>query len=215
MKDIDELIKFMKSKEGKVSISKCIHEMSEKQKNRDEIIKKMLSNTDYINWLISFTKDKDGFFDSDYDYSSEKLNEIDQKNVNLLPLLFEGIYDYAKKNYIYSSEDSLGEYYQVKKDDNGFQIGYISGQGTDFYCKKIPVEKNEYFIDFMDIVNNKKQDNVDYIRNSMDNLSYWLIGLVKSGVPIQALIEAFNKTMKAISDKNKEDEKQKTLKKQF
>ena len=134
-----------------------IQELIENKKKQKEIIKKLLSNTDYAEWLIDFTNDKEMFYDNDWDYSNEKLTDDNQKNVNYLSLFFEGIYGYAKENNIESSLRALGEYYQIKVDDVGFEIGYITGQGTSFYCKRIPLQEIN-FIDFMDIINNQKED---------------------------------------------------------
>ena len=67
-----------------------------------------------------------------------------------LSLFFEGIYCYAKENRIYSKDGRLGEYFQIRIGDIGFEIGYRSGQGTDFYCKRVSPEDN--FIDFLDIL---------------------------------------------------------------
>ena len=179
------------------SMDKYIQNYIERNKRNSEIIDELISNSDYIKWLIDFTKDKEVFFDSDWDYSDEKLPENDQEKVYYLSLFFEGIFSYAKKNHIYSLPNSLGEYYQIKIDDIGFEIGYISGQGTSFYCKRIPL-LDDNFIDFIDIMNNKEQDNVKYINNSMEQLSIMIIDLYNQGIPIEAIDEAINKAIKQI-----------------
>ena len=139
-----------------------------------------------------------------YLYDSEKLSEYDQERVNNLSLFFEGIYSYAKKNHIYSSPGSLGEYYQIKIYDIGFEIGYITGQGTSFYCKRIPI-LDDNFIDFIDIMNNKEQDNVEYINNSMKQLSNMIIDLYNNGVPLEAIDTAINIAIKEIGSYQKEN----------
>ena len=122
----------------------------EKRKERMNII---MSNTDYINWLIDFMKDKKIFHDEDWDYSLQKLDKYNQERVNELGLFFEGIFHYARSNNIDSFFRPLGECFYIKMNDNYFEIGYITGQGTMFYCKK--VSPDEDFIDFIDIINNK------------------------------------------------------------
>ena len=112
-------------------------EIIEKEKQKNARIKILMSNLDYINWLIEFTKDKEGFSDNDWIYSSEKLDDFNQEKVYDLQLFFEGIYQYARKNYIYPQASSLGECYQIRIGDVIFEIGYLSGQGTKFYCKRI------------------------------------------------------------------------------
>lgn len=186
-------------------MDKNVEEMIENQKRDNETIKQMISSMDYIKWLVNFTKDKECFYDDNWDYSAEKLSDNDQKNVNNLSLFFKSIYCYAKKNYISSSLNSLGEYYCIKIGNNGFEIGYITGQGTAFYCKKILLDKNENFIDFIDIINNKKQDNVEYIESSIENLSSMIINLYNNGVPIEAIDKAINNAIKSIVNDNNED----------
>ena len=117
MDEIEKIKSFLESDEGKISMNKHVEEMIEKQKIQKEIMKEMLSNTDYIEWLIDFTKDRESFADSDWDYSSEKLNDIDQKNVNNLSLFFEGVYNYARDNYLYSTMRPFGESFQLKLND--------------------------------------------------------------------------------------------------
>ena len=126
---------------------------------------KTFSVSGYFEWLLDFMKDKSDFFDSDWDYTDEKLNASDQQNVNCLFLLFEVIFQYARENKISSSYRPLGEYFPLKVHDIGFEIGYITGQGTSFYCKKIPLEKDEQFIDYKDILKNEeKQETVKVLK---------------------------------------------------
>lgn len=212
MDESEELIEFLKSEEAKVLISKSVQEMIEKNKKEKEIIEQLFSNKDYIQWLIDFTKDKEGFFDSDWDYSSEKLSDSNKIKVNNLALFFNGIYNYAKKNYIYPLPRALGEYYQIKIDDIGFEVGYITGQGISFYCKRIPL-LGDNFIDFMGIVNNKEQDYVKYIDSNMEKLSNMIIDLYNKGIPIEAIDEAINKSMKQIISFEKEKEQPKVFSK--
>lgn len=147
---------------------------------------------EYAKWLIQFIQDKDVFFDDNWDYSDEKLNDIDKKMVDKLSLFFESINLYAQNNYIYSAFRPLGECYKIKINNNEFEIGYIAGQGTSFYCKKIELDDEKKFIDFIDIINNNKQNNVEYIDDSLNNLSNVLMDLYNNGIPIEAIIKTFN-----------------------
>lgn len=211
----EDLIKELKKPETKKIMEKIVEETIEKEKIRNDKIKTLMSSLDYINWLTEFTKDNKGFSDYDWLYSSEKLDDADQEKVDDLQLFFEGIYQYARKNYIYSQTRSLGECYQVRIDDIGFEIGYLSGQGTKFYCRRIPLEAMENAIYFMDIVNNKKQDSVEYIEKSLENLSNMFVELYNNGVPIEAMMETFNKTIKSIEQKEHDIDEQKTLRKKL
>ena len=210
----EDLIKELKKPETKKIMKKIVEDSIFKEKQKNERIKNLMSNTDYIKWLIEFTNNK-GFSDEDWLYSSEKLDDVNQEKVDDLQLFFEGIYQYARKNYIYSKTHPFGEYYQVRIGDIGLEIGYLSGQGAKFYCGRIPLEELENAIDFMDIVKNKKQDNVEYIERSLESISNMFIELYNNGVPIEAMIEALNRTMKNIEQKQRNTEEQKILKKTF
>lgn len=172
----------------------------EEAKNKREKINIIMSSKDYVLWLINFMKDKNIFSDDEWDYSCENLNDIDQKMVNVLSVFFDGIYLYARDNYIYSLSRPFGECYHIKIDNNGFEIGYLSGQGTCFYCKKIQLDKDNDFIDIMDIINNRKQDNVEFIDMNLNNLSSLIIDLYNNGVPIEAIINTFDKTIHYINN---------------
>ena len=190
-----------------------IEEYIAKEKFKSEVINSMMSSTDYVKWLIQFTQDKDSFYDDNWDYSDEKLGDIDKKMVDELSLFFECINLYAQNNYIYSMSRPLGECYQIKINNNGFEIGYITGQGTSFYCKKIQLVSEIDSIDYMDIVNNKKQSNVEYIENRLNNLSNVLIDLYDNGIPIEAIDKTYNLFIRHINsiEREKNKVKKKTL----
>ena len=188
-------------------MNECIEECIAKEKFRNEEINRMMSSTDYVKWLIQFTQDKESFCDDNWDYSDEKLSDIDKKMVDKLALFFECIYRYAKNNYIYSTSRPLGECYQIKINNKGFEIGYITGQGTSFYCKKIQLDDEKNFIDYMDIVNNKKQNNVEYIENSLNNLLNILIDLYDNCIPIEAIDKTYNLFVRHINSNGQEANK--------
>ena len=144
-----ETFKEMKTLKNNSKMNEDISEYIAEEKSKSEVINGMMSSTDYVKWLIQFTQDKDGFYDDNYDYSDEKLGDSDKKMVDKLSLFFECINLYAKNNYIYSMSQPLGECYQIKINNNGFEIGYITGQGTSFYCKKIQLDGEKDFIDYI------------------------------------------------------------------
>ncbi len=213
MNETEKLIQFLESEEVKAAMDKCVQKMVEKDKKEKEIIKQLFSNKEYIQWLIDFTEDKKGFLDSDWDYSSEKLSDNDQRNVNNLSLFFEGICTYAKKNYIYSSSRALGEYYRIKINDIGFEIGYIAGQGTSFYCKRVDINNEYNYIDYNDIILDKEQNNVKTINSSLNSLSNMIIDTYNSGVPVEAIEETVNVTMRELVSYEKKNMEQKVYRK--
>ena len=222
MDNIDKLINELKSEETKKVFNKIIEERIKKENKRNERIIMLMSSIDYFDWLINFTKDKEGFTDNDWTYFYDDLSDVDKEKVDELSLFYEGIRRYAEENYIYSNIRPYNEYYLrdnylVKVGDIVFEIGMMTGQGTLFYCRKAILEKNKKYIDFLDVLANKTQDNVSYIKESLNNLSNMINSLYESGIPIEAITNTINKEISRIisNEREKEDinDKQKVLKK--
>ncbi len=181
----------------------------EEQKRKAEETKKILSNTDYIKWLKEFTQDKERFFDDQWLYNPEEISDFDRENVGKLSLIYEGINKYAKENYIYPTYRDIGNFYKIKLDEFYFEIGILSGQGVVFCFNKVSCETDEEFIDFSDIMNNKKQENVDQINYELDFLANTIITTHNNGVPLDAIASTFDSTIKSL----KEDEFKKLVRK--
>ncbi|MBQ9181799.1 MAG: hypothetical protein IJ134_04120 [Bacilli bacterium] len=177
--------------------SKWVEKYIESQKINDEIINEISSKPNYINWVIDYTKDKETFYSDDYMWYSNSLDETSKKNIKNLSLFYEAIYEYASKNHIYPNLDKFGNNYKIKYNNNEFEIGFMAGQGTIFYCKKETITDNS--IDYNDIINNKKQENVDFINNSLKTLSEKIIYAYENGVPIEAIKETLQETINDIS----------------
>lgn len=209
MNATEKILKDMETPEGKARMNKWAEDYIAKEKVKSEKIKSMMSNTAYIEWLNQFTQNKDRFSDNDWLYSPEKISESDRENVEKLCLFYEGIGNYAQQNHIYPIPCGFGNFYRVKLNGFGFEIGILVGQGTAFFFKKVSLEDDKKFIDFNDIIIGKKQDNVDQINASLDSLSSMVITAYESGVPIEAIVSTFDHTMKGIT--SKKEDKPKTL----
>jgi hypothetical protein len=173
----------------------------EEQIKKDEQInlekKDILSNTKYIDWLENFTKEHKEFTDDEWTYCPEKLSISDLEKVNKLHLLYDGIDEYASKNYLYPTVVDFGAVHKIKLNNTGFEIGVFTGQGSLFFCRRIKISKNnkQNFIDFNDIINNKKQDGVDEIDKKLNKLSNLIEDLDKSGIPHDAIKNTFIATL--------------------
>lgn len=198
MKRPEELLEILKDPTTKIVMNDIAKKAAQEERERNEKISALTSNTEYINWLIQFSKEEGGFSDSDWDYAKEKLDPATQEKVDNLQLLFEGISRYARKNYIYSSPNALGEYYRIKLNGVGLEISYKTGQGTTFYCRMVPLENESEFIDFMDIVENKKRPEVDRIESGLKVLSNTIMLLQANGIPLEAISETIDRTIKKI-----------------
>ena len=176
-------------------------------KKREEI-KKIMSDTTYIKWLIQFTQDKESFYDNEWSNFPEKIRESDKENVEKLGLFYEGITDYSNKNNIDPTPCDDGNYYKVKLKDFRFEIGIVAGQGVLFFFRKSSQEDDKEFIDFNDILIGKKQD--DARLKSLEDL---ITICYETGINITAIEEAANNKIKDIKSQEaaKANAKPKTL----
>lgn len=205
----EKILKDLETPEGKERMNKWVEEYIAKEKAKSEKIKRMMSNPTYIEWLNQFTQDKDGFSDDDWLYFPEKISESDREKVEQLCLFYEGINKYAEKNHIYPTPCEFGNFYSVKLNNFGFEIGILVGQGTVFFFNKASLEDDKEFIDFNDIMIEKKQENVDQINATLDSLSSMVTTAYENGVPIEAIVNTLDNTIKGIT--SKKEDKPKTL----
>lgn len=168
-------------------------------KERNARTEAMFSDTDYINWLIYFTNRNGNFSDDAWIYFPEKLDPKDKPYVDNFNLFYSGIEKYASLNYIYPEYTDHGNFYRIKYNNIGFKIGIESGQGTYCYCVREVISDEIKYIDLDDIINNKKQENVDDINNSLNEFSDLIKSLYNSGAPIEAIITTFNTTIKELN----------------
>ena len=175
----------------------------EKMRISDEKRKEMFSNTNYIKWLEGFTTKYESFADDSWLYAPTELSKEENEKVANLHLLYEGIELYAKKNYIYPTECDFGGYYNIKLDNIGYEIGMLVGQGTVFFCKRTGIDKDLEYIDFNDIMTDKKKDGVDVITQQLKDLSNKVLELHKKGIPLTALIETLDTTLTGIKEEEK------------
>lgn len=169
-------------------------------KDREEI-RKIMSDTAYIEWLYQFTQDKEKFYDDDWFCSPKEISESDRENVEKLCLFYEGISKYSQQNYIYPTPCDDGEFYKVKLKDFHFEIGYMAGQGVLFFFRKASLEDDEEFIDFNDIMIGKEQDNVGRINTELNSLSNKVEETYENGVPIEAIKNVLNNTIAEIKSR--------------
>lgn len=142
---------------AKIDIVEWINDYAEKENVKNDKIVSLISNTDYFEWLNQFTQDKEGFFNDDWLYTPESIKDSDKANVEKLCFFFKGIDEYATQKNIYPLQCEDGNFYKIRLDAIGFEIGVLVGQGAVFFCKKVTVENEQEFIDFNDIMMNQRQ----------------------------------------------------------
>lgn len=180
-------------------VSNYIENLKISAKKREEIF----SNSDYMNWLEFFTRKHQNFSDDSWLYSLEEISDIDYLNVINLHLLYEGVELYAKKNYIYPTELEWGNFYRIQLNKVGYEIGMAIGQGTTFFVKRVILDKKMDFIDFYDIIKDKKCENVDDITEKLNEISNRVVELYKKGVPLEALVDRLSDTLNSIKENEK------------
>lgn len=190
--------------EIKEYVNKNKEKRLKEKKERDAKLKSIFSSYDYMNWLNSFTVDNKGFSNTEFLYFPEKISKEDLDKVNNLELFYEGIREYAKKNYIYPSTDDWQCFYKIKDNVNEvyYKIGVIEYQGGSFFCEKVEDTSELDFIVFNDIMNDKNRDNVEEIEASLNNMASLVISLYNKGIPIEAIKETLNKTISEIELSN-------------
>lgn len=144
--------------EEKLKMEKWVESWIKYQMKKNIKINNMMSNTEYLEWLDQFTIDKEEFADDDWLYHPEQINDYDKEKVKDLSLFYFGIQDYAIGNQINPTDCEFGNYYRVKLNELGFEIGILIGQGTIFFCKKVSIDEEKEFIDFNDIIEFNKKD---------------------------------------------------------
>ena len=182
-------------------MSEYIKKYIENEKIKNDIIDEISSKTDYINWVINYSKNKKEFYSDDYFYHFDILDEESKTNIEHLCFLYDAIDRYSNKNYIYPTTTEFGNYYKIKYNNQGFQIGFMAGQGIIFYCKKCQIDDS--FLDFNDLINNKKQKKVEAINNNLKQISDKIISAYNSGASIDAINDTINQTLNNLTKKDK------------
>ena len=133
----------------KTSIEKQI----ERAEKRKEFFEKLLYSTEYMDWLMTFSKK---IPQCSADAADAEMFPIeDRKQLGCLPFFFEAIQEYSSENYIYPYKEPLGEYYSIQYKGIGFDIGVDYGQGSFFYYRRLPVKRNSA-LDFKHLMSSVK-----------------------------------------------------------
>jgi len=182
-------------------VNKFIEDLIRKQ----ELEKEFISNTEYILWLENFSIANPAFSDDDWLYCPEKIPKEDYKRVGELHLFFNGIMDYAERNFISPCYDEFGHFLFIKFNNVGYKIGKMFGQGTLTYCERVDISPDNLFIDFNDIMENKKQKNVDDINKKLDSMCETIEELIKIGVPSKTILKRVQNVFQNVSDEEYEE----------
>lgn len=148
----------------------------------EEMEKSIISNTDYMLWLEHFTIIHPAFSDETWLYEPDKISKDDSEKVDNLQHFFHAIKAYAYRNFLPIYQEDFYTYLFIRFNNIGYKIGVMIGQGSFIFCERQDISSEYVFIDFNDIMSNKKQDEVDNINNKLDSISDIIEELLKLGV---------------------------------
>lgn len=160
----------------------------------DIVKEEFVLNIDYMSWLEKFMMDKT-YFCTTWAYSSLCLEE-DSINVNRFSFLYRIIDNYAKENLYYSKKNNRSVFYSIKYNDNVYEVGVVLGPGTYFFCNKVDTKTD--YIDFSDIINNVKRDNLEFIKNKLYDLYLLICSLDSKNIPLEAISETTDTAVKVL-----------------
>lgn len=163
-------------------------------------IQMLISNQDYINWLISFTIKHPNFTSDDWLYSPDELSKEDKEQVEKLGLLYMAIEDYTNKNYISKGSSENSSFYKIQFNNVGFKIGLSINQGTLFFCLRT-TPKND-FINFDDIINQTESETAKKIKNMLDELSVFVTYMYENGVSNEIILSQVEITLRELKVQN-------------
>lgn len=175
----------------------------------DETKKQIMTNDEYIKWVISFAEIHGFFSDEDWFDAEDELSDDDAKKLKNLGAFFDLINEYAERNYIFPISTRFNTTYNVKYQNHGLRVGIMFGQGCSCYCEKAEIDDEKEFVDFTDILTNKRQPQVDYIENELAKISESITLAYHNGLPLTALERTIRNTFSEL--KKSEQESPKTL----
>jgi len=174
---------------------KIIIEFNKEYEKRNNLIKGLMSNTYYINWLSEYTEKYGGFSDQSRFHDKTNLPKEIESNINKLIYFLEGIVKYAEENYIYPKNDN-GIYYIITYNNINYEIGFNIGQSIICFCTRSTKKDNA--IDFNDILNNNKPERTEIIDNKLIELQSYLNSLINENIPLEALTETTQKVLQKV-----------------
>lgn len=163
-------------------------------------LKKMFSDSSYVDWLLNFTLKYSKFKDTEWVYYPDNISPEDYKRVNDMDLFYYGIKKYADENHRYPITTGSGIFYRIKYNDVGFTIGIIGGLNVEYICSREELDPEKNYIDLSYIINNKKCEDVDFIEKQLSVFSNVIVALRASGVPVESMFKTFNSTIGSVEN---------------
>ena len=148
--------------------------------------KRLISSTEYFDWLYEFTKKHRQFSDTDWLYDRISISEYDYNQVELLTDFFTGVDGYHRNNLLEANTQGYAAWYNIKYKDAYFAIGIRVGQGASNFVtryKNFKEMDGEPFIEFEYILENKKAPKLSEKKQALQSLREVVNLLHGLGVP--------------------------------
>jgi len=196
MIDIEEFKRYLETEKGKARMQKFIDNFKKSERIKQNKIKLILEHDDYISWLKTFTMKYPDFSDDEWLYFPSEISKNDNENVNDLNLLYEVVENYANKNYIEPTLCDFGNYYSIKHNNIGYDIGILISQGTLFFCRRC--DEDKYFIEFRDIQTNKVQPHTNLINQKLEELTSLINNMIEDDIPAEVISTHTKKVLQKV-----------------
>ncbi len=155
-------------------------------------IKALSSRTDYMDWLSEFSIFNPHINDDNVLEDYKTFSEDDKRQIYDLNILYCAVDKYAKDNLISPEKCENGYYYNVKYNDNYFEVGYLMTMSLSFFSNRCEYNENRNYIDFMNIVNDRKLPETDALKEGLNALVEHAKYLMDEGVSLDIIKEALD-----------------------
>jgi len=201
----------MQTADNKTRLHEIIEQDKKNKQERLNRVKELMKDFSFMIWIENFANRHPSFRDNDV---FDDCTKEDLINLKKLGLLFEGIEIYAKNNYYYSQYDGFNdiEYYRIKFNNIGYEIGKIVNQGIYYFCEKSK-DLDNCFIEFSDIIMNNNTKRKEEIKEKLNYLKQYIKLCYEEGIPLEALKETTDGALWDIKDIINQNERIKILKK--
>jgi len=177
-------------------MDKYINELIKKQKKEAIIKKDIISNNNYIEWIVSFLESSEThrFCDDDWSYCPESISKENMNNVDKLHLFLDMCIEKTRSNFIpvYFPDSFYGAEMYIKYNDIYLYIGTISGQGTFFFAELVTEIDGHEYIDWSLIINNVISDVAKEKKEILSKLETEIKEAIKKGVNLNYIYELVN-----------------------
>lgn len=167
--------------------------------------KRLISSTEYLDWLYEFTIRYPNFTDTDWLYINDpNMSENDHRQVKLLTDFFTAIDQYHSDNLLEGNTEAYATWYYIKYKDVYFAIGIRVGQGAENFVTRYEnyeVMVPKHFVEFEAIMQNKQDDKLAEKNEALQKLENEIKHLCSLGIPKSAIDQVIKQ---AFEKKNKE-----------